>query len=93
MSDDWREDVLRTLPYLRGQRFVRKAYTAYRPDWDHDHCAVCSTKLAELEGVDVVHEGYAITDEYRKGADYEWVCPECFESSKDTMNWVDVTRP
>jgi hypothetical protein len=35
MSDDWRTEVLETLPYLRGHNFVRKPYTAYRPEISH----------------------------------------------------------
>jgi hypothetical protein len=93
MSDDWRTELLETIPYLRGQSFVRKPYTKYRPGWDHDHCAVCSVKFAEydIEGEEVLHDGYAITAEYSKGADYEWVCAKCFEASKEPMKWTDVT--
>lgn len=93
MSDDWRAEVLETLPYLRGHRFVRKPYKAYRPDWEHDHCAVCGVTLAEptVEGDDVLHEGYAITSDYEHGADYEWVCAECFAESKDVMGWKNVS--
>ena len=50
--DQWRSEMLETLPYLRGQSFVRKPYKAYGPDWEHDHCAVCCAKLME-EGADV----------------------------------------
>lgn len=93
MAEDWRAELLETIPELRGQSFVRKRYTEYRPGWDHDHCAVCGVKFAEydIEGEAVLHEGYAITAEYRHGADYEWVCPECFDASKDRMGWRDVT--
>ena len=93
MSDDWRAELLRAIPYLRGQNFIRKTYTEYRPGWDHDHCAVCSVKFAEhdIKGEKVLREGYAITADYDKGANYEWVCPECFEASKDKMGWRDVT--
>jgi hypothetical protein len=93
MSDDWRADVLETLPYLRGQSFVRKPYRAYRADWEHDHCAVCGVKLMEpaAEAEDVLHEGYATTSDYRHGEDYEWVCAECFAASSDVMGWKDAT--
>ena len=95
MAEDWRAEVLETLPELRDQSFVRKQYAAYRPDWDHDHCAVCGVKFAEhdIEGETVLREGYAITADYKRGADYEWVCPECFEASKDIMNWKLATKP
>ena len=94
MSEDWRADVLATLPYLRAQSFVRKNYTQYSPEWDHDHCAVCTIRFAEfdVEGEEVLHEGYAITADYDKGADYEWICPECFDASKNRMDWKDVTK-
>lgn len=71
MADDWRAEVLKTLPYLRGQSFVRKPYKAYRPDWEHDHCAVCGAKLMGqgAGGEDTLHEGFAITAKHQKGAD------------------------
>ena len=95
MSDEWRAEVLETLPYLRGQSFIRKPYQAYRPGWEHDHCAVCGAKLMEeCAGVeDTLHEGFAITAKYERGADYEWVCVECFEASRDAMEWQDETSP
>jgi len=85
--------MLGTLPYLRGQDFIRKPYKAYRHDWEHDHCAVCGVTLMEpgAEGKDILHEGYATTPGYQYGEDYEWVCAECFAASKDTMDWRDVT--
>ena len=93
MAEDWRRDVLETLPYLRGQSFARKPYKAYRADWEHDHCAVCGVKLMEpgVDGEDIKHEGYAITSEYQHGGDYEWVCAECFAASQDVMDWKDAT--
>jgi len=93
MTEDWRSKNLETVPYLRGQTFVRKAYTAPRPDWDHDHCAVCWVKLMEpkVSSDDIIHEGYAVTAEYQRGADYVWICPDCFEAGKGQMNWRDVT--
>ena len=93
MTDDWRLETLRTQPYLRGLSFVRKSYKAYRPGWEHDHCAACHVTLAErdVQGDDIIREGYATTSEYRHGADYEWICPPCFAEFKDMMGWRDVT--
>jgi hypothetical protein len=93
MAEDWRAEVLETIPELRGQSFVRKKYTEYRPGWDHDHCAVCGVKFAEhdIGGERVLRDGYAVTADYKHGADYEWVCPECFIASKARMNWTVVT--
>jgi len=93
MADDWRLEHLETQPYLRGVAFVRKQYRAYRPDWAHDHCAGCWTKLAE-PGVglkDAISEGFATTDAYIRGAEYEWVCPDCFALFSEPMGWVDET--
>ena len=93
MAEDWRSKNLDTVQRLRGQHFIRKPYSAYRPDWDHDHCAVCWVKLMEpnVSGEGIIHEGYAVTADYPHGADYEWICPDCFELGKDQMNWRDVT--
>lgn len=89
MSDDWRLENLKMWPRLRGLAWVRKPYSAYRPGWEHDHCAACNKTLAEpgIEGEDVVHEGYATTSDYEKGADYEWICVECFGDFKGDMGW------
>lgn len=94
MSQDWRAELLETIPYLRGASFVRKVYTAYGAEWHHDHCAVCGVKLAELGSTDseVRHEGYATTSDYQHGEDYEWVCTECFEACKANMSWKDGSR-
>ena len=93
MSMDWRLKNLDMIKHLRGQSFVRKAYTEYRPGWDHDHCALCWAKLAEpgMAGDSIIHEGYAVTSDYEKGADYVWVCPECFALARAEMSWRDVT--
>ena len=90
MTKDWRLEHLETQPYLRGVIFVRKRYRAYRPGWDHDHCAACWAKLME-EGSgedEALHEGYATTDAYLHGADYEWVCAACFEMFARSMEWT-----
>jgi hypothetical protein len=94
MTKDWRLEHLETQPFLRGVSFVRKPYRQYRPGWDHDHCAACWTTLAEsgVEGDDVVHEGYATTAAFVRGADYEWVCAPCFQLFRDEMGWLDVTE-
>lgn len=91
MSKDWRLQHLETQPYLRGVCFLRKPYKRPRPEWDHDHCVACWAKLAEpeMESEDVIHEGYATTASYVRGADYEWVCPTCFEEFKSDMGWVE----
>lgn len=93
MVEDWRNRILEGMPYLREQDFVRKPYRAYRPGWEHDHCAVCNVTLAEqsLVGDDVIHEGYATTADYKFGEDYVWVCAPCFADYKDAMGWNDVT--
>jgi hypothetical protein len=94
VSKDWRLENLETQPYLRGVSLARKMYRAYRPGWDHDHCVGCWTKLAEpgIEGADVVHEGYATTAEFVRGAEYEWACVSCFEAFSEAMGWIDVTK-
>jgi len=95
MAKDWRLENLETNPDLLGAKFVRKPYRAYRPDWEHDHCAGCWARLiepgVEIEGEPSLHEGYAVTEEYPRGADYEWVCPSCFAEFGQDMGFVDVT--
>jgi hypothetical protein len=93
MTKDWRLAHLETQPFLRGVSFVRKTYREYRPGWDHDHCFACWAKLAEakMEGPDIVHEGYATTADFVRGADYEWVCVPCFNQFCEAMAWKDAT--
>ena len=96
---DWR--LTDQESYLRGVRFQRKPYRVYRESWEHDHCAFCWAKfvdpehsdahrrLAEQEGS--VTEGYATTSDYPRGADYVWVCADCFSDFCDDFEWVVVT--
>jgi hypothetical protein len=57
-----------------------------------DHCAACWATLTEpgIEGENFLHEGYATTAEYVRGAEYEWVCVPCFERFGADMAWVDL---
>ena len=87
---DWRWKHLETQPYLRDVKFKRAVYTEYRVGWDHDHCVGCWAKFAEQDGPEILHEGYTTTDEYPKGAKYEWVCPDCFSDFKTDMNWIEI---
>lgn len=93
MTKDWRLERLEDEDALRGVSFVRKVYRAYRPGWEHDHCIACWQTLAEpsLGVEDAIHEGYATTDEYFRGADYEWVCPDRFRAFAGEMGWRDLT--
>jgi hypothetical protein len=91
MTKDWRLQHLETQPFLREVTFVRKLYKAYSAEWDHDHCVACWMKFMEpgIEGPDIIHEGYATTAEFVRGADYEWVCPECFSLFREAMAWKE----
>jgi hypothetical protein len=93
IRDDWPAFNLEGQDHLKGVRFERKAYRAYSPEWDHDHCAACWVRLAEPElgCTDAVHEGYATCDDFIRGAEYEWVCPACFEAFAERMAWIDAT--
>ncbi len=72
---------------LRNVVLVKKTYSHYSPDWDHDHCAACWAKFAEWGGPNILHEGYATTDKYELGEDYDWVCPNCFDELHVEMGW------
>ncbi|HXX08618.1 MAG TPA: hypothetical protein VEJ43_11195 [Pseudolabrys sp.] len=93
MTKDWRLEQLEARPYLWGATFTRKSYRASSPEWDHDHCTACWTTLAEshIKRADIIHEGYATTAEFVRGADYSWICVACFEQFRDIMEWRDVT--
>ena len=87
MERDWLIDVA---GHLKGQSLRRKMWTRWSERWDHDHCTVCGAKFAEFEGADIQKEGYATTESYTRGTDYEWVCLECFSKFKDKLNWSEV---
>jgi hypothetical protein len=94
VTKDWRLRHLETQPYLRGVAFIRKPYKAYSPGWGHDHCVACWVTLAEpgIKGADIIHEGYATTADFVRGADYDWVCPECFELFREPMLWKELAK-
>jgi hypothetical protein len=89
MTKDWRLAHLETQPYLRGVTFERKLYKSYGPEWDHDHCIACWAKFAEFDGPEIQHEGYATTAAFVRGADYDWVCSECFSLFRGPMDWIE----
>ena len=84
---DWR---INNCKGLRGLKLRRKQYRKWNESWDHDHCAACWAKFAEFEGPEIQHEGYATCEDYKHGADYDWVCVPCFNDLKGEMGWVDV---
>ena len=88
--DDWR---LVFCERIRGERLEFKKYTAYSETWTHDHCAACWATFCESEGSEIVHEGYATTDDYELGADYEWVCVPCFNDLHQIMGWTASNSP
>jgi len=83
IQNDWR---YQGAALLKGQSFVWKPYGAYREGWDHDHCAGCMATFSNAPGVDSLHEGWAVTSDYPKGADYEWLCADCFELLKESLS-------
>ena len=93
MAKDWRLEHLETQPFLRGVAFTRKPYRQYRPGWDHDHCVACWARLAEppVGEDDTLREGYATTEDFVRGADYEWVCVPCFGLFREDMGWIEIT--
>ncbi|HEY3919439.1 MAG TPA: hypothetical protein VGL83_16745 [Stellaceae bacterium] len=84
-GDQWRVDNAR---HLAGAKLHKCHYKRYSDPWDHDHCAACMTKFAEFDAPDVQHVGYATGDDYKFGANYEWVCPQCFAELKPVLGWT-----
>lgn len=75
---------------LKGSRLQFRRYTRWSESWDHDHCAACCAKLAEFEGPDIQHEGYATCDDYPEGPCHEWVCQTCYDDLKEDLEWSAV---
>lgn len=88
IEEDWR---YQNAELLRGQAFEWKAYRPYSADWTHDHCAGCMAELATVETKSgALHEGWAVSAAYKHGAEYEWVCAECFELLEQPLSWTRV---
>lgn len=92
-EDDWRRMGQESaLP--PGTHLVRRTYDAPRPGWDHDHCSFCFAKFVSrdaanvLAELDVRTEGYTTTDAHERGANFEWVCLECFDDFAEEFGWV-----
>jgi hypothetical protein len=89
---DWRLRHLKTQPNLQSARFQRMDYRQYRPGWGDDHCAACSAKFAEFEvpNEPTKHQGYSTSADDQLGAEYDWVCLECFAIFKAEMGWTEI---
>ena len=59
-------------------KFVSK-YTKFSPEWEHEHCEFCTSKISEYEGD--LHQAYCTKDEKK------WICEECFNDFKDMFRW------
>jgi hypothetical protein len=85
ITEDWR---YLNAEILRGLSFIRKPYQLYREGWDHDHCTGCYAKFMVEPGPDILTEGWAVDASHPQGADYAWVCPECYDLLKDVLDWT-----
>lgn len=66
------------LKEYRGWTFTLKPYWRWSESWDHDHCICCGQAIAE-PGLrdDAISTAYGVSDLHPRGADYEWLCPDC----------------
>ena len=85
----WRIDNV-DMHRVRGLRLQFRRYVRWSEEWDHDHCVGCWATFSEYDAPNYQHEGYATTDDYPKGAMYEWVCQTCFNDLKDDVGWSAV---
>jgi hypothetical protein len=85
-------------PELVDVQLAWRRYSQPSPDWDHDHCVLCSTKLAETAAEDVLDAAY--TDDVAHPASPHiegmqpapagtrtWICPTCAEAYRHVFNW------
>jgi len=86
--------VTEDLPGLVDAKLAHRPYRTYSESWGHDHCEVCQRGFSEDHPGDL-QEGYTTTRDYKMGAEYCWVCDECFATHRDTMGWrvVEDDRP
>lgn len=92
-------EALRRNPQLAGAELVWRRYSAPAPDWDHDHCVLCMTKIAEIASEDVLDAAY--TDDVptitpsphidgmqsAPVGTRTWVCPTCVSAYQHVFNW------
>lgn len=72
------------LAYLRGVAFSRRPYRQYTRAWDHDHCSSCMAAFSEDAPGDL-HDGWATTPEFERGAEYDWLCDPCFARLREPL--------
>lgn len=72
---------------LRGRTFWRSSWARRSAHWDHDHCAVCWTKISDDSDPNSIHAGFATGPDDTHGARYEWVCEPCFAKAAEQMGW------
>jgi hypothetical protein len=100
-KSDWR--LTGQEGYLKGATLVRKPYRVYSEKWEHDHCAFCWAKFMDPDYSDahrkaiendseLLTEGYATTAEHPHGADYYWICQECFDDFAQDFGWRVVSE-
>ena len=86
-TGDWR--LTNQESYLHDRTLRWSKWKAYRPGWDHDHCAFCWTKFGESVGGEVDFDiGWVTADD-----DYHWVCPTCFDDFHAGFAWVAEGPP
>ena len=78
-ATDWRLQGQERYP--RGKAGRRPPSQPYREGWDHDHCEMCTTKLALWGEPDAIHEAWSTDD------GYHWVCPQRFEDFRASFAW------
>jgi hypothetical protein len=84
---DWR--LMGQQTWLAGRELRWADWTAYRPGWDHDHCAFCQAEFAAAKTDHVEFTaGYVTADDGDT-----WICEACFEDFKDQFQWRVVSDP
>ena len=84
-DSDWR--LMGQESWLSGRPLRWAEWFSYRPGWDHDHCAFCSSEIAATKSDHVdFTAGYVTADD-----NYTWVCEPCFADFRDRFGWTVVS--
>lgn len=75
--DHWR---LTNAQCIRGCTLLRRPFRASQGQ-PVEHCIACWAKFSETPGSDTLDEGYSTYTEY------DWVCGNCYEELRRTMQW------
>ncbi len=75
--------------YLVDHTFHWVIWTAYRENWDHDHCQFCAAEVSDRP----VDEHTEYNAAWATEGYGHWICPTCFDDFRDRFGLVVEGSP